>query len=574
MKRKTMILFFALLTMYGNKTVAQTTLVPPLPGHIDNLWVPASPTGINTALIDVFNSDLYSRYQAYKQLAACAYNGGGGGFVVTDFPSGNQVIVTYPSGSGTTMVGIPDVTWGNKAGSDIDFILAVAFVNNLNLVEVDYFDVHYTSVSTFTVIFNSFQTMPIVPGAGAGYSPGGTVHIDVVAKSSIIIASTMLPFCDRFFLTYDEVGYPNPDMVLATYGSLNAYSATVIGPQRITMQATCSRLSVEGWQPDVAGIERNTSHGLSDIACLTYVMGHGSGSGNSSLFYAEWDPVLAGCLGLSYAMLDGTGGLVFTYPRIDANDNYLTNAGMPCQSKVVCEANGWFTVNQDIGIYSPTGFGGITSSPWIDMSFLPPVLYYPSPGGAAYFHFAPAVAYGQNSGNDYMVTQCTNIPSVAAPNDFFIMSPIGAACGSSVSGSFYYEVPTAYPSASSNHANSVSTPCNNTNDTSIVAWTDAGNIYYKRSGYVYAYKPTPPGLPEGEEVLRVFPNPAGDHITVSNPDIADRYSIKNVLGQEIKSGGMEAGEQSIDMSGIAGGHYLINFYKRGGPAGNKQFVKK
>ena len=56
--------------------------------------------------------------------------------------------------------------------------------------------------------------------------------------------------------------------------------------------------------------------------------------------------------------------------------------------------------------------------------------------------------------------------------------------------------------------------------------------------------------------------------------MADRYSIKNVLGQEMMNGLLARGEQKIDLNTIAPGNYLISFYKEGAPAGNKMFVKK
>ena len=181
-----------------------------------------------------------------------------------------------------------------------------------------------------------------------------------------------------------------------------------------------------------------------------------------------------------------------------------------------------------------------------------------------------------------MVTECSNISGLG---DFFIMSPLGGCNGLAPGPGLafdYFVINSTYPAASSNHANSVSTPCNNVTDTSIVAWTNGGQIYYKRSGfggptgYGYKTKPAPSGSPQGGETLRIFPNPADDHITVSNPadNAADRYSIKNVLGQIVKNGSMIADEQSIDVSRLANGSYIINFYKEGSPISNKTFVKK
>jgi len=558
---------FIILSVVSVTARAQTLAFP---SFADNLWTAGGVLGINTALIDVGIPDAPDKQYPYKQLAACAYDGGpggGGGFVVTDFRSGFSLNFTYPFGSGNTMASAPDVTWGNKAGSDIDFILAVAFRNNLGQVEVDYFDVHYVTAATFTVTYHSSDY--IFPDVG--YAFAGTVHIDVSAHNSNIIASTALPFCDRFFLTYDESTFPYPDEVYASYGSLNAYSALLAGPQRISMQSACApTLSVEYREPDVAGIERATAHGNGDIACITATFGQGISSGMNQLFYAEWDPALFGCAGLSYLKIDNSSPPdQFRFPRIDANDNQL--APSVCDVKIACEVHGAlvFTPGSsgiDVAIYSPPFPGSITSTAWIDMSTLPPPTppAYLSPFGASpgsYYHFAPAVAYGTRGGTDFLITECTNLAYLPPPNDFFMMSPIGKPCLVGVTGPNYYEVPLTYPSSPSNHANSVSTPCNHPDDTSVIAWTDGGNIYYKRADHAaYAFKHATGANTGVQGSISIYPNPAGNHITVNNLGAADRCSIKNVLGQEVMNVKIADGSQDLNISRAKPGMYFISFF--------------
>src|SRR6185437_11359169 len=77
-------------------------------------------------------------------------------------------------------------------------------------------------------------------------------------------------------------------------------------------------------------------------------------------------------------------------------------------------------------------------------------------------------------------------------------------------------------------------------------------------------------------VLHIYPNPAADALTVDNPaDIAaDRYSIKDVLGQTVKDGSLVTGTQELSLLRMVPGNYIISMYKAGVPVGNKMFVKE
>lgn len=543
------------------------TLVPP--SMTDILWVPGGgATGINTALIDFpcfIDNATCSNIHPWIQLGACAYNGGAGGVVVTDFSSGFPVNILYPV-AGNSMASVPDVILGNKIGSSTDFIMAVAFVNNAlpAAIEVDYFDIHYTAPGVFMVTYNSSSYVPAALARG-------TVHIDVVAASTSLTPYG-LPLCDRFFITYDF----GSAQVYACYGNLNTYSLTA-GPVTLPFAAYPS---VDGWQPDVAGIEREIpplSGMIYDVACVTYL-----GSGDDFVYYQEWVP---GLTVYPYSWLDIGPYNTFSHPRIDANDDWHTNGTGMCQSKVVCEyLNPIPFPHIDVNIYSPTLFGGISGSAWIDLSItLPPAGTWPTP---YYNNMAPAVAYGPNGGTEYMVTECANAPSII-PGDFFIMSPINSICASGLapapsSALDYFEVNLLYPATSSNYANAVSTPCNNVSDTSLVAWTNSGTIWYKRSGFAgpsgYAYKTQPAAVPADSKVgmLTIFPNPSNDNLSVSNPAStnADQYNIKNILGQPVMSGSLKEGDQHLDISSLANGTYIISAYRDDALVSHTVFVKK
>ncbi len=78
-----------------------------------------------------------------------------------------------------------------------------------------------------------------------------------------------------------------------------------------------------------------------------------------------------------------------------------------------------------------------------------------------------------------------------------------------------------------------------------------------------------------KEELRIYPNPATTSITISNPTSinADRYSIKNLLGQIVLDGSMNNGTQNVDVGTLPSGSYIVSLYNEGNPCGNKMFVK-
>ena len=211
MKNKLLKSGLALLAglMLQSAAFAQT-LIPPFMADMPRVTPAGGGCGINTAVIDypVTGDPNFP----FGRLGACAY-GGPGGVVVTDLNlPGFSVNTTYPvfgpGASGNTMAGCPDVILGNDLSSPTpaqDFIMAVAFVVNVvfrapPLVEIDYYNIHYLvpGPGPFTVTPNSFQIIPVLPP----WTPIGTVHLDVVAQSSMLIPYGM-PLCDQFFVTYD-----------------------------------------------------------------------------------------------------------------------------------------------------------------------------------------------------------------------------------------------------------------------------------------------------------------------------------------------------------------------------------
>ncbi len=109
----------------------------------------------------------------------------------------------------------------------------------------------------------------------------------------------------------------------------------------------------------------------------------------------------------------------------------------------------------------------------------------------------------------------------------------------------------------------------------VTIYLDKNSSIYIADGYNYCVRKitmdscksvmevASPGLPKGEEMLSVFPNPASDNLTISNPAIigVDSYHIRNMLGQEVANGSVVAGNNNVDIHGLAPGSYIITLQK-------------
>ena len=71
--------------------------------------------------------------------------------------------------------------------------------------------------------------------------------------------------------------------------------------------------------------------------------------------------------------------------------------------------------------------------------------------------------------------------------------------------------------------------------------------------------------------VSVTPNPAVDAITVSNA--IGSYSIKNMLGQVMLEGSIDAAQPKVNVSNLAKGNYIISLGINGMQPINKIFVK-
>lgn len=75
--------------------------------------------------------------------------------------------------------------------------------------------------------------------------------------------------------------------------------------------------------------------------------------------------------------------------------------------------------------------------------------------------------------------------------------------------------------------------------------------------------------------LKIYPNPSSGVFTVAGSESAVTYTLYNVLGQQIKSGKLDAGNTTLDISGSANGVYILSVEEAGtGAKANYKLIKE
>ncbi|MCD6011412.1 MAG: Secretion system C-terminal sorting domain [Flavipsychrobacter sp.] len=579
-----------MLCIAMHTTKAQTLVGNP--SNADINWVSSGAgviNGINAAMIDYYIHETATGHLGAVAYGAVPGTGGAnpGGVKVTDFTYNYSQSVTYPrTFVSTPMLSVPDVIIGHNIQEQGKYIMAVGFINNSDQAQIDYYDIVYTSAGVFTVTYNTSSTL--------GSDVVETVHLDVIAEYGNLYQG--LPICNRFFVVYDRDVNPMANVydVFVAEGNLTARSITV-GPVDIAPPpiggVDQSIHAIDNWRPDVAGIEYDPGGGPVDKAMITW-----ENQGSSYIYRTHWYPGSAAAFGGIVASDPPGNNDRFYHPRIDANDDYGSNdlaTGANADYMIVWESWDYSSGWQDIEIWDEYTGGRTTASFWTDFTTFGPYasLLYES---APYNHYAPAIAWGPTGtgGRDYMVTEGLHEGWVTNA-DYFLVLPFDETAptvmpvipaGGGVRNYFQVNTSTTLNSAATLYTNAVATPPNNVGDTSLVAWAylDGGgnyNIDYKlcefvASGTGYVYKHSVPPAPQsmlstGEVAL--IPNPATDAITVSN--VVGSYSIKNMLGQVVLEGSVDAAQPRVKVSDLAKGTYILCITTYGKQTVNKMFVK-
>jgi len=492
-----------------------------------------------------------------------------------NYGSGNSIYVSnYYDGSGTEVINIYDPSIGGTAsisntgtigsiGIDIvignwdgvsscsscistatDYIMATSFRNNSGDVEIDYYDVYDDGVSTVSV--NALTTETSTTSSGT-YNTGW-VHLDLIAEAGNTTL-TGYPFCNKYVVTWDDA-YTHS--VYAAANALNNPNNTLTGTQINPSMTTAI-------QPDVAAIQRNgfgPPRPVHDIALITY-------SSGNSLFEVEWDYTINSIS--SPTTLDaGSTSINMGWPRIDALDDYVHNSN-PSNSnyKVVAQVlntSHYFEVRTYDNVLGSSHY---TSSNVIDISGVSGFSTYYPPYQE---YMQPSVALGP--GSNYEVFHYVHI---GTNSDIVFMEPINVSSPSTLAGNSYYWVNSnGAPCATVNgaadaSANSVSAPVNDIGAGSIFAWAlNNGSNYevdFKTIGSSYAFRHSSAitgTIPDKD--LKLYPNPAMDELFISigtTTYTTSNYSIVDMLGRTMVSGKLPGTVNSIDISSLPPGNYLI-----------------
>jgi hypothetical protein len=73
--------------------------------------------------------------------------------------------------------------------------------------------------------------------------------------------------------------------------------------------------------------------------------------------------------------------------------------------------------------------------------------------------------------------------------------------------------------------------------------------------------------------FRMFPNPAENQLNISAKELISNVELFNVLGKRVKSFSLNATKESLDISDLSSGIYLVKFVS-GGKLGTAKFIKQ
>ena len=115
---------------------------------------------------------------------------------------------------------------------------------------------------------------------------------------------------------------------------------------------------------------------------------------------------------------------------------------------------------------------------------------------------------------------------------------------------------------------------NTRNDIAQFIITSNLDVVYVDNIYFYTGVPTPLSVNEVvKPSLKLYPNPAGDYVTLSSDAMIGEITVHNALGQIVSRQTLTTTEAVIDLSGYAKGVYVITA-QVGNDLVRKQFIKK
>jgi len=103
-------------------------------------------------------------------------------------------------------------------------------------------------------------------------------------------------------------------------------------------------------------------------------------------------------------------------------------------------------------------------------------------------------------------------------------------------------------------------------------WHLNGDFYFDN---IYFYNDTNTGISNvgAENKITLYPNPVKDNLTVSASSEIAQILVSNLVGQTVKSTTVNGLEQSIDLSDVSAGNYIVTIKLANGQLSNQKFVK-
>lgn len=110
---------------------------------------------------------------------------------------------------------------------------------------------------------------------------------------------------------------------------------------------------------------------------------------------------------------------------------------------------------------------------------------------------------------------------------------------------------------------SMSNSCN-TGYGTVVAWNEGDRILYKLMDNAYQFRPTAIGNIKSLPAFEMFPNPAGNLVSVKSATPIVKITILNSIGMQVYQGGFNSEQVDIDLSHMAPGIYHVSIMGKGG----------
>jgi len=489
---------------------AQTTIFPPSnPDQFLSNTANISLPSINCDMLYIDRFPLAS-----GNLKAFAWNS----------PAGVKIMAIDFAGNAISAPVIPNATFADIViANDIsmahDCIIAIVFLRNSNV----YLSTFYLDGVGGAMTYTPIASVQLSTTPTADQSP----HIDMFAD---IAQGT--PVMHRCVVSWSQAGGLG-SVVYAAYGEI-ANPAGLSGPYLIGSGSNNTLSDVAASFSIAAG---------ADMAY--FVIGN---YGNNTLDFASLNCSSGTVSGYPLA----TGA--FPFPRIEAMavDYSPFNPNIP-----------WTVVTAKIT--------GTTKETWM---FNNSGSYNCSAPFSSSDNFSTAIAAGVGDIGIGFNNKNYSIGWNLVNNNMFVTQPVDFGTGTVTAPSDFYQVntnpiipflPGKVPLAMSSSSNR--------GDALLTAWFDnAGNLWYKETADITAYKPT------GMEAARplpgcaLYPNPAHDVLHLTG--IRDgQYTITNIAGQVLSSGLINSSSPQLSITSLPDGIYTLTL-KEGQKMQCLKFVKK